>query len=208
VTPDELVAWADGEAARLDQYWRNTHDPSKSHGSAALEFLRLNAGISSQFYEQAVDFSKWHPEGALEGIAEVLRQWATFTRLGLAAKPFALQVRVEAATDLMEQVQRLLDDGAVHPAAPIMLAGAALEEFLRGLLVGCPVAPSGKAGINSYAAALRQAELINAQDMKDITAWAGLRNHAAHGEFDAIKDVQHAQLMAAGVNLFMRQKSG
>jgi hypothetical protein len=31
----------------------------------------------------------------------------------------------------MEQVQLLLDDRKVHPAAPVVLAGAALDEFLQ-----------------------------------------------------------------------------
>ena len=33
---------------------------------------------------------------------------------------------MEAAADLMEQVQLLLDDSAVVPTAPVILAGAAL----------------------------------------------------------------------------------
>jgi hypothetical protein len=52
---------------------------------------------------------------------------------------------------------------------------------------------------------LLAAELITKQDMKDITAWGGLRNHAAHGEWTEVSDRQRASLMLDGVNLFMRK---
>ncbi len=43
--------------------------------------------------------------------------------------------------------------------------------------------------------------------MKDITSWAGLRNHAAHGEWDEVKDKTRVSIMLEGVNLFMRKYS-
>jgi hypothetical protein len=43
--------------------------------------------------------------------------------------------------------------------------------------------------------------------MKDITSWGGLRNHAAHGEWDEVKDRQRISIMLEGVNLFMRKYS-
>src|SRR5439155_5035765 len=135
-----------------------------------------------------------------------LAQWADFAELGLTdARPFEALARVEAATDLMEQVQRLLDDKDVHPAAPVVLAGAALEEALRSLVVGSAVQPTGKPGLASYAAALRQGAVIDKQDEKDITAWAGQRNEAAHGEFEKLSR-ERAQIMVDGLNLFMRKK--
>ena len=61
-------------------------------------------------------------------MAAILSDWADYVESGLALEqPFEIRARLEAATDLMEQVQRLLDDRAVHHAAPVMLAGAALE---------------------------------------------------------------------------------
>jgi hypothetical protein len=105
----------------------------------------------------------------------------------------------------MEQVQILLDDRKVHPAGPVMLAGAALEEFLRSMIVTSTLQPKGKPGISSYAATLREANLLTAQDVKDITAWGGMRNDAAHGNFGAIT-IDRARIMVDGINLFMRQK--
>src|SRR5260370_38558177 len=105
----------------------------------------------------------------------------------------------------MERVQRPLDEAKVHAAAPIVLAGSALEEALRGLRVGCPVAPTGKPGMSSYATALQKGGILTPQDVKDITSWAGQRNQAAHGEFDKLNR-DRAQTMVDGINLFTRQK--
>lgn len=173
----------------------------------ALETLRRHAP-GTVFYDSAVSLLKGRadPEATLVDVADVLQSWQEYRRSGLAATPgVAVQARVAAATDLMEQVQRLLDDRAVHPAAPIVLAGAALEEALRSLVIGGHLEVNGKPGLQSYAEALKRDEQLTAQDVKDVTGWAGLRNDAAHGQFDAIS-AERAQIMVDGINLFMRQK--
>jgi hypothetical protein len=138
---------------------------------------------------------------------DVLEQWLALEKAGFMTRaPYAVRVRQEAATDLMEQVHTLLDDGKVHPAAPVMLAGAALEEVLRALALAGPVQPKGKPGMESYANALRTAEIISQQQRKDITSVSGLRNKAAHGDFDGIQ-LTNAQLMAQQVNLLLSQLS-
>ncbi len=86
-----------------------------------------------------------------------------------------------------------------------MLAGAALEEALRSLVESDPtLTVNGKPGLNSYSTGLQTVGLIDNQQKKDIDAWAGLRNSAAHGDFDAIKR-ENASLMEQGVNLFLQQ---
>ena len=106
----------------------------------------------------------------------------------------------------MEQAQNLLESSKVHPAAPAVLIGASLEEFIRtwidaeGLSIG-----NNKPSLDAYAKALKEAELILKQDVKDITSWTGLRNHAAHGEWDEVADKKRVSLMLEGVNLFMRK---
>ncbi|GAA4234995.1 hypothetical protein GCM10022254_41190 [Actinomadura meridiana] len=45
-----------------------------------------------------------------------------------------------------------------------------------------------------------------AQEVKDITAWAGQRNDAAHGQFDSLSKAR-AQIMIDGINLFIQQKT-
>ena len=99
----------------------------------------------------------------------------------------------------------MLDDKRTHPAAPIVLAGAALEEALRSLVIQNRATIVGKPGLNAYAAALKSASVLTTQDVKDITSWAGQRNEAAHGDFANLSP-ERAQIMVDGINLFMRQR--
>jgi len=206
---DVLLSWATTEATLL-QAEAQSGDPQRSP-AAAVDFLRRHAA-GTAFYEQAHRFvsreaAPADPWGTLKGVAEALESWAVFTKAGFADElPLEARIRVEAATDLLEQVQRLLDSPDVHPAAPIVLCGAALEEFLRSLYVGCSEPLSGRPGLSTYAVALRKTGVLSARDEKDITAWAALRNEAAHGHFDDLGR-DRAKLQFEGINLFMRQKS-
>jgi hypothetical protein len=202
----DLIDWARIEANRLRTVSNN---PQVNSGDAgrAVEFLRLHAGSQSHFYTRAVQIIKdGVPAYAIRNVASLLEGWADLVEAGLIEAPFEARAKVDAATDLMEQVHILLDDRKVHPAAPVMLAGAALEEFLRSMLVVSNSQAKGKPSINSYAAALREAEVLTAQDLKDVTAWGGMRNDAAHGHFGAVT-IDRARIMVDGINLFMRQKS-
>jgi hypothetical protein len=194
--------WARQEAARI----RRESDVITKGGLAmALDFLRVQAGPKSAFYERAEATMGLSARTAAENIADILDGWVELGTSGLIEGPsFESQARVEASTDLMEQVGTLLDDKRIHEAAPIVLAGAALEEFLRSLIARHGVPFSRKPGIAAYSEELRKADVLNAQDAKDITAWAGHRNAAAHGEFDKTS-VEQARIMADGINLFMRQ---
>ena len=59
--------------------------------------------------------------------------------------------------------------------------------------------------LENYSQTLREADFITKQDAKDLTSWGGIRNHAAHGEWDEVSDKKRVSLMLEGVNLFMRK---
>lgn len=147
---------------------------------SSIEFLRIHAG-GTDFYSHIDDLftTQVGANAALLGVADLLERWTAFHQSGMtAAIPFAAQARIEAATDLMEQVQLLLDDSQVHPAAPVMLAGAALEEFLRSMLAAHPEATvTGKPALNSYSQALAAAGVLSKQDVKDITSHGQRASH-------------------------------
>lgn len=170
----------------------------------ALSFYN-HAGHTSAFYEAALPHTHARRGSDPDPVVDQLMAWADLATAGVLRQPLQLQMKVAAATDLMEQAGQLLEEKQVHPAAPVMLAGAALESFLRGLCDLQGVTPAQR-GISGLGNALRAADAIDGQEIKDITAWAGLRNHAAHGEFDAIA-IERAQIMVDGVNLFMRQRA-
>jgi hypothetical protein len=140
-------------------------------------------------------------------ISDVLHAFRGYVEAGLHAQiPPERQAQLDVVSDFLDQAHQLLEAKGVHPAAPAVLIGAALEEFLRtwieteGLSIG-----NAKPGLDAYAKALREVDRITKQDYKDITAWAGLRNHAAHGEWTEVEDKNRVSLMLEGVNLFMRK---
>ena len=55
-----------------------------------------------------------------------------------------------------------------------------------------------------YARCLRTDGLLSKQDMKDLEQMAGLRNAAAHGDFDLLSP-ERAGLLEQQVNLFLRR---
>jgi hypothetical protein len=208
ITQDDF-SWATTEAVRLRSLGDSLLSVRNQRGELgrAVEFLRLKAGQRSHFYTGAVDVAKWAAVDRAGGvIADLLDGWVDMAQRGYVDAPHEVAARVTAATDLMEQVELLLADRRVHPAAPVVLAGAALEEYLRSIVAATGATVKGKPGISSYAAALRASDELTAQEVKDVTAWAGLRNSAAHGEFAPIS-TEGARLMTQGVNLFMQVQS-
>lgn len=112
--------------------------------------------------------------------------------------------RITASTDLMEQAESLMADPDVHVAAPIVLAGAALEEVLRDLVEGRDLKIKGKPGLTAYSQTLRTADLLRPNDVKEITSLAGVRNEAAHGNFEDLTR-ERAQLFLDRINLMLQK---
>ena len=95
-----------------------------------------------------------------------------------------------------------------HPAVAAFLIGASLEEFLRTWVIEENLAvDEKKTSINSYALILRQNDLIDMQDYKEITAWAGIRNDAAHGHWEKVTQRDKLNLMLASVSIFIKKYS-
>lgn len=170
------------------------------------DFLRSFAGPRSPFVKTVED------QGGAAGdranvIVSVLEAFIDHLEAGLlqGIAP-ERKGQLDVVSDLLGQANTLLDDRAIHPVAPAVIVGASLEEFLRtwveaaGLSMG-----NRKPSLANYAHVLREADLIGKQDGKDIESWGGLRNHAAHGEWDQVADPQRIRLMLEGVNLFIRR---
>ena len=196
---------------RIRQYDRR--DSDGDHGRAAraqvCEFLRIYAGPKSAFLKEAEESSALLDDSVIT-LDSILGSFTEYLQAGLSAgKSPERLAQLDVVSDLLGQANSLLEDNRYHPAAAAILIGAALEESLRtwvdaeALSIG-----NAKPGIDAYCKALRSAELISKQDVKDITSWAGVRNHAAHGEWDEVSDRNRIRLMLEGVNLFIRQKQG
>jgi len=172
------------------------------------EFLRQFAGPNSSFFHVAASASGGSSHYATMLTAS-LENYRDYVNAGLvAAISPARQVQLDVVSDFLQQAHDLLSSKAVHPAAAIVLIGATLEEFLRTWVESAGISlGQKKASIDAYGQVLLAANTITKQDMKDIVAWSGLRNHAAHGEWNEVSDRRRASIMLDGVNLFLRKYS-
>jgi hypothetical protein len=111
------MAWATAKAADLRRFDPAGAGATATSGDLAptVQFLRIYAGPASSFTQTAEKLlSGKEPAWSVpHDMAAVLEQWVSFKRAGLVSDPpFEVRARVEAATDLMEQVQQLLDDAS------------------------------------------------------------------------------------------------
>jgi len=171
----------------------------------AKEFIRRFAGIETDFYkklnEPIYELSEFNTRAK-----GVMGSFIQFMERGLLSNSsFEREIKIETVSDFLDQANTLLRDKSVHPAAPAVLIGAALEEFLRTWLEEGVEISEIKNSIDSYVQELRKRGLINKQDIKDITSWAGSRNDAAHGHFEEVNDRKRIGLMLEGVNNFIRK---
>jgi len=172
------------------------------------DFLVKFAGAKSPFLNEITRMPS-DKSRAGEYLAEILRSFIAHLQDGLVGglSP-RRQAEIDVTSDFLEQAQGLLSSKKVHPAAPAVLIGAALEEFLRNWVENENLSLGGKKpSLDSYATTLRSEELITKQDMKDLASWGGTRNHAAHGEWEELGGTPRIKLMLEGVNLFMRKYS-
>jgi len=171
------------------------------------QFLRDYAGPKSSFLKQAESIPVSYNHEMVSALDFILGSYIEYLEAGLATgvSP-SRQAQLDVVSDILGQAQVILDGTGYHPAAAAMLIGASLEEYLRNWVEEAAVSlGNSRPGIDTYCKALRAADLISKQDAKDITSWAGTRNHAAHGEWDQVSDRERVRLMLEGVNLFMRQ---
>jgi len=121
------------------------------------------------------------------------------------------EVESEVAADYMGQAESLLIEGQPGmfdhvPAA--VLSGAVLEKALRTLCdqQDPPISTNKSNGeqktLDPLITDLRKARVFNETKAKQLRAWAAIRNHAAHGEFDQFtrKDVED---MMRGIKTFL-----
>lgn len=191
-------------AARISSY----QGSPQSVLAESLEFLRIYAGEKSSFYKQLSEVkAAWREDVIQTYVRDTLAGYIRFLKSGLSDGISVERLaQIDVVSDFLDQANKLLETKGVHPAAPCVLIGASLEEFLRNWVEEKDLSlGQSKPSLDSYTKVLKEAELITKQDFKDITSWAGLRNHAAHGEWDEVAEKKRVALMLEGVNLFMRK---
>ncbi len=204
-----VIRQAESLQTRISQYARPGKDGAFGEAAKAqvCEFLWNYAGSKSAFLKQA-ESAQGFPAYQVATLDSILRSFVEYLRAGLSTGMSPeRRAQLDVVSDLMGQAHSLAEDDKYHPAAAAIVIGACLEEFLRTWVEAESLSIQGsKPGIDAYSKALRAASLISKQDAKDITSWAGVRNHAAHGEWEEVNDRKRIRLMLEGVNLFMRQR--
>ena len=195
-------------------YWRASPADAQSRirarVTAACAFLDEYTGTGSLWSKDARNVfnnkgENQSMESGARAVGDVIKEWTRMVRSG-QAKPRLVEsfsARAASSTDLLEQVRTLNEDRSITPAAPIVLARAALEIALRAAIDELNIPVTGRS-INAYAEALRQADVLKRQHIKDVNQMAGLRNAAAHGHHDDLSR-QGALLMEQQVNHFLNQ---
>lgn len=109
--------------------------------------------------------------------------------------------------DFLEMAEHLHEEGYKDPAA--VLIGSALEQHLKRLCEEYDIPLEIERGDKCIP---KKAEVVNADlvkagvytklDQKSVTFWLGIRNNAAHGQFEEYNSEQ-VKLMLAAVTEFM-----
>lgn len=124
--------------------------------------LRSMLGISGSRTERYFDYQL---PGNEHGAALVLRR-----------------IRPESNRhELLDQVDAMLAEPETNPIAPVVVAGAALEQHLRAQLSGANAEPTGRPNLRNYVNKLRSLSLIDERVQSQLLVWVRLRNDAAHG---------------------------
>ena len=135
-------------------------------------------------------------EEGLQGVLRALRADYEADRL----QTFQELVHAELFSDFLAMADHLLQEGFKDPAA--VLAGGVLEEHLRKLCEKHGLPLSERPKLDSMNADLTKAGAYGKNDQKQITAWAGIRNDAAHANFGTYQK-EAVGLMVMGIREFI-----
>jgi hypothetical protein len=171
---------------------------AKGWGTSVLSLLRQAFGESSVHAQQfATSFAN---------LTEYYSSFAMLYSIFAAAKEdfeggyiFSLRglVKAEVLTDALEQAQELLTSGYKDPAC--VLVGVSLEIAVKELASRHSVPAARLDKMNTD---LCKAGAYNIAKQKQITAWADLRNKAAHGDWTGYSK-NDVTAMHAGVQQFV-----
>lgn len=165
------------------------HSEFKGWGTRVLNLLARVFGEASAHYKEFSSFFS-HSSGEID-------QMDTCTAIFLAAKKdyragylfnTRALVKAEVLDDVLDQARVLLENG--YKDAACLLIGVSLEVAVKELANRSQI-QFGK--LDKMNVELCKANVYNMAKQKQITAWAELRNKAAHGEWNAYdsNDVQN-----------------
>ncbi len=155
-------------------------------------------------YDKLNDYIKLKPlKGVLDGLYQDLKAGYL--------KSFSELIHADIFSDYIEMAEYLLEEGYKDPAA--VITGSTLEEHLRKLCIknGIDIEIMSKGKLRPKKADSMNSELVKQKvysklEQKSVTAWLGLRNNAAHGNYSEYNENQVKQ-MIMGVRDFIVRNS-
>ena len=160
-------------------YYTVPSAPVKGWGTSVLNLIQRAFGEDSAHYRNFIEhfkeFDGW--ESSLNTLVAIFDSAKEDYEGGYLFNVQSL-VKAEVLDDALEQARSLLTSGYKDPAA--VLVGVSLETALKDLCQRASI-PIGK--LDKMNADLCKAGTYNMAKQKQITAWADLRNKAAHGDW-------------------------
>lgn len=120
---------------------------------------------------------------------------------------YADAVRAETVSELLDQADTLCS--AADVIAATVIAGGALETHLLHLCTRHNIPFAGNGSISIYEGAIASARnagtitLYDKSDSKQVTAWGGMRNDAAHEPLKFTRSKDDVSLMIGGIRQFV-----
>ncbi len=205
---DELLTKGKAIIAAQTSKVANPHSGRRTEHISHSDGLQWITSVSS-ILKQAFGFESVHFiafQNLVPNYTDYLTMFQHFMAVFLAAKEdyeggylFNLRglIKAEVLTDALEQAEELLNRGYKDPSC--VLTGISLEIAIKDLIQrhGLPTGKLDKMNVD-----LCKASVYNVAKQKQITAWADLRNKAAHGDWNGYSDAD-VQDMLSGVRRFL-----
>ncbi|MHC4122916.1 MAG: DUF4145 domain-containing protein [Planctomycetota bacterium] len=158
----------------------STLDYNKWYTSAS-NLIEKTCGSNNSYYRkiEALYVENRGQSYIMPGCLGILKALYEDLKLGLLEDTKAL-ITAEVFTDFIEQAEYLLNEGYVLPAA--VIARTVLEDALRTLCRKNDIDLSKKPKLEWMNVELTKKGVYNRNTQKQITAWAGIGNSAAHGK--------------------------
>jgi hypothetical protein len=170
----------------------------------ALAAISRTAGKNSVYYDKADSIlsEKDHSYNHLAGIIGVAESLLYDAKAGYL-KSLEELIHADIFSDFLEMAMHLIKNGYKDAAA--VMAGSTLEAHLKQLAQKHSIdlehngRPKKADQINSE---LVKATAYSKLDQKNVTAWLGLRNNAAHGQYEEY-DKQQVNLFISSIQDFI-----
>lgn len=175
------AAWSEVTTA-LEAAWDRWR-PDSVYGERALNDDRENSSSSRA--------------QLLVGVLRTLREDYSNDRLTRVRQ----RIRVETLSEALDIAEHLLEEESLKDPAAVM-AGGVLEQHLRKLCESRGVIVAERPKLDIMNADLARAGVIHKTLQKQVTAWAGIRNEAAHADYGNYTE-ENVRLMIQGIRHFL-----